>query len=121
MYLSMKKLSYLTLFFLLLVTFQRQVSAATNQESFTLGESLTYRVHYGWLDAGVATMKVDHQFHNIHGKTCYKIDVAGESKGLLYLFLKMKNEFGSYLDSTALISQASYRYIQEGKYRKTNE
>jgi hypothetical protein len=115
----MKKLSYLNLFFLLLVTFQVQASAATNLESFTLGESLTYRIHYGWLDAGIATMKVDRQFHEVHGQTCYKIDVAGESKGLLYLFLKAKNEFGSYLDSTALISQASYRYIQEGKYRKS--
>ena len=86
--------------------------------SFGPGESLTYRVHYGWLDAGVATLKVDKQLHVVNGRSCYKIDVRGKSKGLLNIFLKMKNHFGSYMDTQALVSQGFYRYIQEGSYRK---
>ncbi|MEO1219511.1 MAG: DUF3108 domain-containing protein [Bacteroidota bacterium] len=86
--------------------------------SFGPGESLTYRVHYGWLDAGVATLKVDNQLHTVNGRSCYKIDVKGKARGLLNLFLKMKNHFGSYIDTQALVSQGFYRYVQEGSYRK---
>lgn len=82
------------------------------------GEHLTYKVHYGWLDAGIVHMLVDKELHTINGNTCYKIDVVGESKGLLYLFLKMKNHFGSYLDTIQLIPQLFYRDIHEGSYRK---
>ena len=117
----MKHLRYLGFLFVLL-SFQAQPAAMLPkplpQAAFLLGEHLTYKVHYGWLDAGIATMKIDPQIHEVHGKPCYKIDVAGASKGLLYLFLKMKNEFGSYLDTTTLVSQGSYRFIEEGKYRK---
>lgn len=86
--------------------------------SFVPGEYLTYKVHYGWLDAGIVNMIVDKELHTINGNTCYKIDVAGESKGLLHLFLKMKNHFGSYVDTMQLIPQLFYRDIHEGTYRK---
>ncbi len=118
----MKKLTCLVLGSLLLISSYAHATISPakklDQDSFELGETLIYRVHYGWLDAGVVVMKVDSQLHQVHNKPCYKIDVAGESKGLLHTFLKLKNEFGSYLDSSLLISQGAYRRIQEGKYRK---
>lgn len=117
----MKKTAYLGIL-CLLVSFRTEETLPLyrhiDHASFDVGECLTYRVHYGWLDAGLATMRIDEQLHEVNGRPCYKIDVAGESKGLLYLFLKMKNHFGSYLDTSALVSQRFYRYIQEGKYRK---
>lgn len=86
--------------------------------SLNPGEQLTYKVHYGFVDAGLVVMKIDNTIHSINDRPCYKIDVNGESTGLLYLFLKMKNHFGTYLDTTALIPQHFYRDIHEGTYRK---
>jgi hypothetical protein len=111
------------LFFLLLIAnfqaiFHPSPTPPALATSFVPGEHLTYKVHYGWLDAGIVNMVVDKELHTIHGNTCYKIDVAGESKGLLYLFLKMKNHFSSYLDTTQLIPRLFYRDIHEGTYRK---
>lgn len=113
---------YLSFFVFFLSSFQiTKTTFATPIEtnsSFVPGEHLTYKVHYGWLDAGIVNMVIDKELHTINGNTCYKVDVAGESKGLLYLFLKMKNHFGSYLDTTQLIPQLFYRDIHEGTYRK---
>jgi hypothetical protein len=93
----------------------------TTPNAFIAGEHLTYNVHYGWLDAGVVDMTVDPQLYVINEKPCYKVDVAGESKGLLYLFLKMKNHFRSYLDTEKYVPQQFYRDIEEGKYKKKEQ
>jgi len=117
----MKKIIYLGIVLLLASFHAADINPQYRyiaNDSFDVGEHLTYRVHYGWFDAGLVTMEIDKQLHEVNGRPCYKIDVAGESKGLLYLFLKVKNHFGTYLDTTALVSQQFYRYIQEGKYRK---
>jgi hypothetical protein len=120
----MKKIGYLGLL-LLLASFHTEEAVPqyrhTANESFGVGEHLVYNVRYGWLDAGQATMRIDEEVHEVNGRSCYKIDITGESKGLLYLFLKMKNHFCTYLDTTALVSQHFYRYIQEGKYRKNEK
>jgi hypothetical protein len=92
--------------------------SSNTQPSFAPAERLVYKVHYGWLEAGIAHMTVDPQYYTVNEKSCYKIDVAGESKGLLYLFLKMKNHFCTYLDSSSYLPQMFYRDIQEGKYTK---
>jgi len=113
---------YLSFFVFFLSSFQiTKTTFATPIEtnsSFVPGEHLTYKVHYGWLDAGIVNMLVDKELHTINGSACYKIDVAGESKGLLHLFLKMKNHFGSYVETQQLIPQLFYRDIHEGTYRK---
>jgi len=96
-------------------------SKITDNKSLAPGEKLTYKVHYGWVEAGEVVMQIDKKVHVVNEKSCYKIDVCGESKGALYLFLKMKNHFGSYLDTASLIPQRFYRNIQEGTYRKNEK
>jgi hypothetical protein len=94
---------------------------ATINTSLYPGEHLTYKVHYGFLDAGLVNMTIDKQIHKINDQSCFKIDIEGESTGFLYLFLKMKNHFGTYLDTETLIPQHFYRDIHEGTYRKNEK
>jgi hypothetical protein len=115
----MKKQLKILLILGALISLQPQASViAIEQDNFHLGETLVYQVHYGWLNAGLATMKIDSQLHTVNSQPCYRIDLEGEAKGMLYLFFKMKNKFRSYLSSSTLTPQGFYRYIQEGKYRK---
>lgn len=118
----MRNTLYVILFVFFLSSFQVDKSTfpapIETGSSFVPGEHLTYKVHYGWLDAGLVSMVVDKKLHQINGKTCYKIDVMGESKGLLYAFLKMKNRFFTYVDSQEFIPWLFYRDIHEGTYRK---
>ena len=118
----MIKTSYLALFALFLTASFQAIPPTDNTPlpttHFQPGERLTYKVHYGLVAAGLVHMSVDQALHTINEHNCYKIDVHGESQGLLYVFLKMKNSFTSYVDTHQLIPHLFCREIQEGTYRK---
>ena len=105
---------------LLLSAFITQDSAirSITNNSFTTGEELKYRVHYGFINAGIATMKIDDKIHMINGRPSYKVDVFGRSTGVFDVFTKIRDNWGSYIDTTAILPLKAYRNIEEGKYRK---
>jgi hypothetical protein len=86
--------------------------------AFGTGEKITYRVHYGFVTAGVAELQIDRRVHNINERPCYKIDVKGRTTGLADKLYGVKNTWGSYMDTAAVVPHQSYRYIREGNYRK---
>ena len=96
------------------VTDYRYVS----NDSFFKGEVLEYRVHYGFINAATATMTISDQIYNIGDRRCYKIEVFGRSVGMFDLFLRIRDTWGTYLDSASIITHKFYRKIEEGKYRK---
>ena len=87
-------------------------------ESFGSGEVLKYRVHWGLVNAGEATMKVSDTYFNVNGRPCYKIDVFGNTVGLIDVAIKIRDNWGAYVDTASIIPHKAYRYIQEGGYRK---
>lgn len=87
-------------------------------DSFDTGEVLKYRVHWGMVNAGEAVMKVSDTYFNVNGRPCYKIDVFGNTIGLVDVAIKIRNNWGAYVDTASIIPHKAYRYIQEGRYRK---
>ena len=87
-------------------------------ESFTNGEVLKYRVHWGLVNAGEAVMQVNDTHFTINGRPCYKIDVFGNTVGLVDVAIRIRNNWGAYVDTASIVPHKAYRYIQEGKYRK---
>lgn len=87
-------------------------------QSFLKGEVLEYRVHYGFISAGEAVITVNPTIHTLNERPCYKIDVTGRSVGTFDLFLRIRDNWGSYVDTSAFIPHMSYRNIEEGRYRK---
>ncbi len=102
----------------LLISVQAEEPAQSDRIVFGLGEELTYKVHYGFVNAANARMVISDQVHVINGKKCYKIDVYGESIGMFDLFLRIRDNWGTYLDTGNVVPQRFYRHIEEGKYRK---
>ncbi|MEX2335637.1 MAG: DUF3108 domain-containing protein [Fulvivirga sp.] len=86
--------------------------------SFIRGEVIEYKAHYGFVNAATGTMVINDDIYTIKGRPCYKIDVYGRSTGMLDLFMRIRDNWGTYLDTAAIITQKSYRLIEEGKYRK---
>ena len=86
--------------------------------SFESGEVIKYRVHYGFVNAAEAEMIVSDEIHDVNGRPCYKIDVFGKSVGMFDLFLRIRDNWGTYLDTASIVPQKFYRKIEEGKYRK---
>ncbi|MEM9859626.1 MAG: DUF3108 domain-containing protein [Bacteroidota bacterium] len=92
-------------------------SVETENTTFYKGEVLSYRVHYGFINAATATMTIEDDLHRVNGYDCYKIEVFGRSVGMFDLFLRIRDTWGTYLDSSAMITRKFYRKIEEGKYR----
>jgi hypothetical protein len=88
------------------------------QDCITPGERIEYRVHYGLINAGEAVMKTDDGIHRINNRACYKIDVFGRTKGIFDMLTTVRDNWGSYLDTSAVVSQRFYQSIKEGKYLK---
>ncbi|MGB3851240.1 MAG: DUF3108 domain-containing protein [Tunicatimonas sp.] len=87
-------------------------------ESFTTGEELTYRVHWGLVNAGEAVMRVSDTHFTVNNRPCYKIDVFGSTTGLVDVAIRVRNNWGAYVDTASIVPQKSYQYIEEGRYRK---
>lgn len=102
-------------FVVVLSSFAQQKNTA-----FKNGEELTFKVSYGFLDAAEAKMKINPFVNKINNRPVYRIDVTGETLGLFKLF-KVNDNWGSYLDTIKIIPYQSYRYIEEGKYRKNEK
>ena len=88
------------------------------QDCLSEGELIEYRVHYGFINAGEATMKTDKAIHMINARPCYKIDVYGRTVGFFDMITQVRDNWGTYLDTSAIVSQTFYQSIQEGKYIK---
>lgn len=86
--------------------------------SFSTSEVLTYRVHYGLINAAEAVMTVSDKYYSINNRACYKIDIYGKTTGLFDLMVRVRDQWGAYVDTASIIPHKAYRYIEEGKYRK---
>ena len=88
------------------------------QECLKPGERIEYRVHYGFINAGEAVLKIDETIHKINKRPCYKIDVFGRTTGFFDLVTTVRDNWGTYLDTSAFVPHLFYQSIKEGKYLK---
>ena len=86
----MKKLAIL-LIFLLLFSFDTQ-----REDAFQTGEWFKFRVHYGLINAGYATLEV--QDGVINNKKVYHVIGKGYSTGMSRFFFKVDDLYESYFD-----------------------
>lgn len=88
--------------------------------AFDRGELIRYKVHYGFVTAGYAQMEVKDQLFKVNDKTCYKYDVTGVSTSAISWFVKVKDRWISYVDTSSMYPEKAIRDISENKY-KLNE
>ncbi len=86
-------------------------------ESFSKGEQLDYRVNFLGLTVGKAITKVDAKSYNINSRPCFKIDAFGETTGISWIY-RVKDNWGAYIDTAAMVTHVAYRKIRENDYRK---
>lgn len=110
---------YVWLFTLLQVFSGSEASVVRDKNiTFGPGEVLKYKVHYGFVNAAIARMEISDEIQYVNGKPCFKIDIFGESIGMFDLFLRIRDNWGTLLDTSTVVPQRFYRHIEEGKYRK---
>jgi hypothetical protein len=91
---------------------------SVTNESFGKGERLEFKVHLGPVNAAYSTMAISDTVYQINGRPCYKISIEGNTTGFFDMFVRVRDVWGTYLDTQAILPQRFYRNIQENKYRK---
>ncbi len=109
----MKKLA-IFLLFPLLISFDSQ-----REDAFQTGEWFKFRVHYGLINAGYATLEV--QDGVINNKKVYHVIGKGYSTGMSRFFFKVDDLYESYFDKVTGNPYKYVRKIDEGGYTKNQE
>lgn len=90
----------------------------TARYNFMLGEHLEFKLSYGWFTVGKATLDIDNSYHDYSSEDCYKVDIKGETAGLLGVFTKVDDRWGAYVKKDNLRPLYAYRDIEEGNYER---
>ncbi len=87
------------------------------EEKFARGERLTYKAHYGILNAAEAVVSLDTAFYNVANHVCYKVDVDAKTTGSFALLYNVNNLYRSFFDTSQVVPQKFYRNVSENKYQ----
>lgn len=87
-------------------------------QSFSKGELLKYKVHYGPITAAEAVIDIAPNLHKVNDRPAYKATVYGRTTNSFDLFVKIRDTWQSYIDTAAILPHRSFRNIEEGNYRK---
>ncbi|MGL2993069.1 DUF3108 domain-containing protein [Flavobacterium sp. TSSA_36] len=107
-----KLLSLILLFFT--VSFDSQELSA-----FDTGEWFKFRIHYGFVNAGYATLEVKDA--TINQKSVYHVIGKGFTTGMSRFFFKVDDLYESYFDKATGYPYQFVRKIDEGGYTKNQE
>jgi len=82
--------------------------------AFKEGEVLTYRLHYGIIDAGVAILEVKPGIMEVAGRKVYHVVGNGYSKGTFDWFFKVRDRYETFIDKDAMVPWMFVRRVDEG-------
>ncbi len=109
----MKKILFL---FLLFTTLSLD---SQKPEAYETGEWFKFRVHYGFINAGYATLEIKDAVKN--NKKVYHAIGKGYTVGMSRFFFKVDDNYESYFDKTTNKPYQFVRKIDEGGYTKNQE
>lgn len=85
--------------------------------AFKVGEWVKYRIHYGMIDAGEATLLVEESKYKFGGREAYHIVGEGKSLGSFDWFFKVRDRYETYIDKQGLFPHRFIRNCDEGGYK----
>jgi hypothetical protein len=89
--------------------------------AFKEGEVLTYRLHYGIMDAGVAILEVKPNIMEVSGRKVYHVVGNGFSKGTFDWFFKVRDRYETFIDKDAMVPWMFVRRIDEGGFKASQD
>lgn len=120
----MKSKHIFTLLFIMLVgsaytTDMRRNDAMRSQinNAFTYGEELTYKVHYGWINAASVKIKVADKPTMVNGRETFRISAFGKTFKSFDWAFRVRDHFVSYVDARSIAPLKYYKKVEEDNYR----
>lgn len=90
-----------------------------SEEAFDVGEWFKFRIHYGFVNAGYATLEVKDAV--INNKKAFHVIGKGYTTGMSRFFFKVDDLYESYIDKESGNPAQFVRKINEGGYTKNQE
>lgn len=94
-------------------------SYAFSQGTYGAGEYFKFRIHYGVVNAGYATLELKEAVKN--NKKVYHAVGKGYTTGMTKFFFKVEDAYESYFDKATNKPYQALRKIDEGGYTKNQE
>lgn len=88
-------------------------------QAYQAGEYLQYRVHYGFLNAGFASLTVSSE--NLSGRPQFHVRGEGSTTGAVRVFFKVNDLYETYIDQETKKPSLFIRNIKEGSYTKNKQ
>ncbi len=98
-------------------TISGQTTEVTKLEnnSFTVGEKLTFNVKYGFVTAGVAVMEIP-KIKKIAGREVYHVTFKVNSLPSFDTFYKVRDRYETYIDVESLFPWRFEQHVREGGF-----
>jgi hypothetical protein len=80
--------------------------------------NVSYRIHYGFIDAGVLECVTDTNSFLIESHKCFKMAITGRTTGAAAAFAKINDRWITYVDSSTGYPFRFVRELQENNYSK---
>lgn len=93
--------------------------SSQKERAFDTGEWFKFRIHYGLINAGYATLEVQEAIRN--NKKVYHAIGKGYTTGVSRFFFKVDDNYESYFDKETGNPYQFVRKIDEGGYTKNQE
>lgn len=92
-----------------------------NNNAFTYGEKLEYRMHYGPFNAGYATLEVLPNPVMVNGRKTYNIKCSARSSRVVDVMVnKIRNDYETFVDEEYMVPYKFTKSVEEGKYRDSD-
>jgi hypothetical protein len=88
-----------------------------NNNAFKRGEILTFRMHYGIIEAGICSLGITEEEKEIGGRKTFHIVGMGSSRGAFDFFYKVRDRYETYIDEKAMVPWLFVRRVNEGGYK----
>ena len=85
---------------------------------FQPGEEVEMKATIGFIKAAEAQFKVSNIIYSVKDRPSYRFDLFARTAGIFDFISSVRDNWGSYYDTTQLIPHQFYRYIKEGRFRK---
>ncbi len=93
-------------------------SPAVHSNPVRAGETLDYKVTFGFFTVGKAQINTSPKLFKVNGHPCYKIEIKGQTSGAVDWVAKVDDTWGTYMDTLTFMPYMGYRTIKENSYRK---
>lgn len=118
----MKKILFIAFIFVFIVLkVKAQTLPYLKNSTFNSGETIKYKLKYGFFTAAEATISVKQTDIKFENKPTYHLNVQGNTSGSFDIFYKVRNRYDSYIDQKNYTPYLYTENIREDNYTRNDK